>query len=268
MHPSYPTKLLISKMQAPKHNESRLDFQIDRISFFSDGVFAIAITLLIIEIKVPVIEHATNEELMNSLSEMSLKFIGFLISFAIVGHYWSVHHRIFGYIKKYNSPLLWLNLGFLCSVVLLPFSSGLLGEYSSDLHLSVPYIVYVINICLTGLMNCWLWLYISNPKKQFLTHIVSNARIRLGLYRSLIIPIVFIISLVVFYINPFISRFIPLIIPFFLHWGLRGVERSVTMKEAILAPNTHMTQDNKIDVKDEKKDLLSMDEETRETELK
>ena len=249
-------------MQGPKHNESRLDFQIDRLSFFSDGVFAIAITLLIIEIKVPVIEHASNEALLDSLSEMSLKFIGFLISFAIVGHYWSVHHRIFGYVKKYNSPLLWVNLGFLCSVVLLPFSSGLLGEYSSDLHLYVPYIVYVINICLTGLMNCWLWLYISNPRRQFLTHTISDARIRLGLYRSLIIPLVFIISLVVFYINPFISRFIPLIIPFLLHWGLKGVEKSVNMKEAILDRNAQPTPGNDMEIESEKNDLLSIDEET------
>jgi len=250
-------------MQGPKHNESRLDFQIDRLSFFSDGVFAIAITLLIIEIKVPVIEHASNEALLDSLSEMSLKFIGFLISFAIVGHYWSVHHRIFGYVKKYNSPLLWVNLGFLCSVVLLPFSSGLLGEYSSDLHLYVPYIVYVINICLTGLMNCWLWLYISNPRRQFLTHTISDARIRLGLYRSLIIPLVFIISLVVFYINPFISRFIPLVIPFLLHWGLKGVEKSVNMKEAILDRNAQPTPSNDMEIESEKNDLLSIDEETR-----
>ena len=250
-------------MQGPKHNESRLDFQIDRLSFFSDGVFAIAITLLIIEIKVPVIEHASNEALLDSLSEMSLKFIGFLISFAIVGHYWSVHHRIFGYVKKYNSPLLWVNLGFLCSVVLLPFSSGLLGEYSSDLHLYVPYVVYVINICLTGLMNCWLWLYISNPRRQFLTHTISDARIRLGLYRSLIIPLVFIISLVVFYINPFISRVIPLIIPFLLHWGLRGVEKSVNMKEAILDRNAQPTPSNDMEIESEKNDLLSIDEESR-----
>ena len=140
-------------MQEAKHKESRIDFQLERFSFFSDGVFAIAITLLIIEIKIPEIEHATNDELLHSLSEMSLKFLGFLISFAIVGHYWSVHHRIFGYIQKYNATLLWLNLAFLCTVVLLTFSSGLIGEYSSDLHLYVPYVVYVLNVCLVGLMN-------------------------------------------------------------------------------------------------------------------
>ena len=218
-------------MQEAKHKESRLDFQLERFSFFSDGVFAIAITLLIIEIKVPAIEHATNEDLAHSLSEMSLKFLGFLISFALVGHYWSVHHRIFGYLQKYNTTLLWLNLAFLCTVVLLPFSSGLIGEYSSDLHLYIPYLVYVANVCLVGFMNCVLWLYISNPKKAFLTHIISNARIKLGLYRSLVIPLVFLLSLIVFFISPVVSRFIPLIIPVILHWGLRGAERKATLEE-------------------------------------
>src|SRR5215210_225348 len=126
-------------MQEPRHMESRLSFQVERLSTFCDGVLAIAITLLIIEIKVPILETATNEALLDSLSKMSLKFLGFLISFAIVGHYWSVHHRIFGYVQRYNTTFLWINLAFLCSVVLLPFSSGLLGEYSSDLHLYVPY---------------------------------------------------------------------------------------------------------------------------------
>lgn len=218
-------------MQEAKHKESRLDFQLERFSFFSDGVFAIAITLLIIEIKVPAIEHATNEELWHSLSEMSLKFLGFLISFAIVGHYWSVHHRIFGYIQKYNATLLWLNLAFLCTVVLLPFSSGLIGEYSSDLHLYIPYVVYVVNVCLVGLMNCILWLYISNPKKSFLTHTISNARIRLGVYRSLVIPIVFLFSLLIFFISPVVSRFIPLIIPVFLHFGLKGAEKKANLED-------------------------------------
>jgi uncharacterized membrane protein len=218
-------------MQEPKHKETRLDFQIERLSFFSDGVFAIAITLLIIEIKVPVIHNATNEALLHSLSEMSLKFLGFLISFAIVGHYWSVHHRIFGYIQKYNTSLLWVNLAFLCSVVLLPFSSGLLGEYTSHVGLYVPYVVYVANICLTGLMNCWLWIYISNPKKQFLTHTISRARINLGVYRSLVIPVVFIISLIVFFISPAVSRFIPLVIPVILHSGLKGIERKANVQE-------------------------------------
>jgi uncharacterized membrane protein len=220
-------------MQEPKHKESRLSFQFERLSFFSDAVFAIAITVMVIEIKVPVIHDATNEALLDSLSSMALKFLGFLISFGIVGHYWSVHYRIFGYIQRYNTRFVWINLGFLCCVVLLPFSSGLLGEYSSQIELYVPYAVYVLNICLTGFMNLWMWLYISNPKKQFLTHNISKARRRLGVYRSLVIPGVFVLSLVVFFISPIVSRFIPLIIPVILHWGLKGVEKMATAQEII-----------------------------------
>ena len=248
-------------MQEPKHKESRLDFQIDRLSFFSDGVFAIAITLLVIEIKVPVHHEPTNEVLLDSLSEMSLKFLGFLISFAIVGHYWSVHHRIFGYLRKYNTSLLWINLAFLCSVVLLPFSSGLLGEYSSHLELYVPYVIYVANIFLTGLMNCWLWLYVSNPKKQFLTHTISKARINLGLYRSLVIPVVFLISLGVFFISPVVSRFIPLIIPIILHWGLKGIERKANVQEMIADPGVEPLVNKNEEMEMENTDLLSVEEE-------
>jgi uncharacterized membrane protein len=128
------------------HSSNKLHFQLDRISFFTDGVFAIAITLLVIEFKVPVVEHPTDAALWDKLAHMGLLLLGFLISFCIVGYYWSVHHRIFGYVEKYTSRLIWLNLMFLFSVVLLPFTSGLLGEYASETHLHLPYGIYVANI--------------------------------------------------------------------------------------------------------------------------
>jgi len=170
-------------MQHPRHDISRTQFQLERFTFFSDGIFAICITLLVIEIKVPdreVLNIYTDASLWHYLSHNSLKFLGFLISFGIIGHYWSVHHRIFGYARSYTISLVWLNLGFLLTVVLLPFSSGLLGEYGSDTHMFLPYAVYVANMCFTGFMNCWLWLYISNPHRNLLTHKIPAARIKLG----------------------------------------------------------------------------------------
>src|SRR3954454_13378567 len=183
-------------MQHPRHDSSRAQFQLERFLFFSDAVFAICITLLIIEIKVP--DHTelamtSDAALWHYLSETSLKFLGFLISFGIIGHYWSVHHRIFGYAMNYTTTLLWINLAFLFTVVLLPFSSGLLSEYGSDTNMYLPYAVYVTNMCLTGFMNCWLWLYVSNPGRDLLTRKISRSRIRLGLYRSLVVPLVFIL---------------------------------------------------------------------------
>ena len=165
------------------------------------------------------------------LSEMGFKFLGFVISFGIVGHYWSVHHRIFGYVIKNSTSLIWLNLGFLLTVVTLPFSAGLVGEYSTRTDLRIPYAIYAINMVLTGLLNCWLWIYVSNPKRKMLTRQISNARIMLGVYRSLTIPLVFIISFILFFFFPVIAYCTLLLIPIVLHWGMKGLERKAEKDE-------------------------------------
>jgi uncharacterized membrane protein len=116
-------------------------------------------------------------------------------------------------------------------VVLLPFTSGLLGEYASETHLLIPYSVYVINICLTAVMNAVLWFYVSNPKHDLLTHQISKERILLGFYFTLVVPILFIISLLVTNYNPTIGRLIPLTIPFILKYGLNGVASRAIAKE-------------------------------------
>lgn len=228
-------------MNHPRHHASRTQFQLERFILFSDAVFAICITLLVIEIKVPNRDELhiySDANLWNYLSRHSLKFFGFLISFGIIGHYWSVHHRIFGYAKNYTTSLLWINLAFLFSVVLLPFSSDLLGEYGSDTNMLIPYGVYAANMCFTGLMNCWLWIYISNPKRELLTHHISNARIQLGVYRSLLIPVIFALAFFVSFFHPLTSRFIPVLIPLILHWGMKGLEKRADQKEKLSPQDT------------------------------
>jgi uncharacterized membrane protein len=125
---------------------------------------------------------------------------------------------------------------FLFSVVLLPFTSGLLGEYASETHLLVPYSFYVINICLTALMNAVLWFYVSNPKHDLLTHQISKERILLGFYFTLVVPILFIISLLMVNFSPTFGRLIPLTIPFILKYGLNGLTTRAIAKEKIKTP--------------------------------
>ncbi|WP_315818872.1 TMEM175 family protein [Paraflavitalea speifideaquila] len=99
----------------PLHNElKRVSARTD--DPFSDAVFAIAITLLVIEIKVPELEqeHLTEGALLKSLEHLFPKIIGFLISFFLIGNYWMVHHRLFGFVIDYNRKLLWMNLLFYC----------------------------------------------------------------------------------------------------------------------------------------------------------
>jgi len=215
------------------HSANKTHFQLDRISFFTDGVFAIAITLLVIEFKVPIIEHPTDALLWDRLSHMGLLLLGFLISFCIVGYYWSVHHRIFGYIEKYTSRLIWLNLMFLFSVVLLPFTSGLLGEYASETELHLPYGIYVANLCLTALMNAMLWFYVNNPKHDILTHKISRERVLLGFYFTLVVPIVFLISFIATLYEPTIGKLIPILIPFILKYGMKGITNRAVINEKV-----------------------------------
>jgi len=218
-------------MQEAKHDIERQYFQVERFTFFVDAVFAITITLLVIDLRPAALPAPTDKLIWRSIAEMGFKFLGFVISFGIVGHYWSVHHRIFGYVIKNSTSLIWLNLGFLLTVVTLPFCAGLLGEYSAMTNLRIPYAIYTINMVLTGLMNCWLWVYVSNPKRKMLTRQISKARIMLGVYRSLTIPLVFIISFILFFFFPIIAYCTLLLIPIILHWGMKGLERRAEKDE-------------------------------------
>ncbi|MEO6218938.1 MAG: TMEM175 family protein [Ginsengibacter sp.] len=240
-------------MQEPKHDITRMSFQVERFITFSDGVFAIVITIMVFELKVPEITNPlipSDHLLWEKLTKMGLKFLGFFISYGIVGHYWSVHHRIFGYAQKYTTALLWINLGFLLTVALLPFSSALLGDYSSHTNMQLPYAFYVLNICLVAFMNAWMWIYMSNPKRDLLTRKISAARIKLGVYRSLIIPIIFLLSFLVSLIFPIISRFMLLLIPVILLWGMGGLEKRADLEEAIeLKRNADKTKES-VNVRD------------------
>ena len=137
------------------HQNSNDKFQLERLILFSDAVFAIAITLLVIDIKIPEISHSivTDHLLSREMNHLIPRFAGFIISFAIVGLYWTVHHKIFAFADHYDNKLLWLNLFFLFSIALMPFSSGFYGEYAAKLNLLIPYGFYCFNTICYGAIS-------------------------------------------------------------------------------------------------------------------
>ena len=196
----------------PLHNELKKEFQIERMILFSDAVFAIAITLLAIELKVPAILHdVTDHKLAESLLEMIPKFIGFLISFLIIGQYWTTHHRLFGFVVNYNLRLMWLNLFFLLAVVLMPFTSAFYSEYISY-FLKAPVILYIGNICFLGVMNYLMWRYVSNPRHG-LSEGLAKPLANYFSMRAIVVPIIFLIMMLVYFIFPRIAVWMPAIIP-------------------------------------------------------
>jgi uncharacterized membrane protein len=124
-------------------------YGIGRLMAFSDGVFAIAITLLVLNVPVPDIAQAdAKERLPDALLGSAPHLLTFGLSFFLVGFYWIRHHELFSRLVQVDVWLLWLNLVALFVVCLLPFSSGVIGRYSSTV---VGAEVYAINLAAIGL---------------------------------------------------------------------------------------------------------------------
>jgi uncharacterized membrane protein len=200
---------MIDKKHQEVHNEK---FQLERIALFSDAVFAIAITLLIIDIKVPEIKanSITDKDLLHILIGNIPSFIGFLISFFVIGLNWMDHHRLFGFVEHSSNKLLFNNLLFLLPIVIMPFSTSFLAHYNNYagiLTLKLPIAVYMITICMTGFFNFNLWRIIGNPKNK-LSHNMNKTILSYNYTRTLIVPIVFIFAFLMSYINMWITNII------------------------------------------------------------
>ena len=199
-------------MNVPISHESKKEFQLERMILFSDAVFAIAITLLIIDLKIPDIPApVTNQKMSDAVISLIPKFTGFVLSFFIIGLYWTIHHRIFGFIIGYTNKLVWLNLIFLFGIVLMPFSTSFYSEYLLE-YLKLPVIFYAINISFLGVMNYIVWKYVSNPQN----HLTENLPPLLPQYysfRALSIPAIFMIMLALYLYFPTYAVFIPPLIP-------------------------------------------------------
>jgi uncharacterized membrane protein len=173
-------------------SKTHTQFQLERMALFSDAVFAIAITLLVIEIKVPDITIYDNEGLWEAMRERWYEFFGVALSFAVIGQFWTVHHRMFGHITGYNNAVLWLNLHVLFWIILMPFSSGLNSKYG---NLNSAWSVYCFDIFMIGLSMYFLWKYAFNPKRGF-SDISGNPVLRKRvLSRSLVMALIFLSGL-------------------------------------------------------------------------
>jgi uncharacterized membrane protein len=98
----------------------------ERLTFFSDAVVAIAITLLAIDLPVPT--GATTQEFVAALQHGWFEYLAFLISFAVIANHWAAHHRVFRYVRRADAPLVSLNLFWLLMVVVTPFLTRILTD--------------------------------------------------------------------------------------------------------------------------------------------
>jgi len=127
----------------------------ERIEAFSDGVIAIIITIMVLEIKVP---HGTTLE---SLRPLIPKFISYALSFVFVGIYWNNHHHLFHAVKRVNGKIMWANLNLLFWLSLFPVAAGWMGEH----HFSRwPVLVYGVVLCAAAVAYLLLMVMIKKTE--------------------------------------------------------------------------------------------------------
>jgi uncharacterized membrane protein len=173
-----------SRSGYPLAREGHIEY--DRVVFFSDAVFAIAITLLIVDLKVG--KGHSGHELLESHS----RILGFVLSFAVIGIFWLAHHTIFRYVEAFDRPLIVLNLLFLGTIAFLPYPTQLLFSTSTK---EIPAVVFYASCAAAaGLAEAAVWLQATRPAGGLAPRVGPHFR-RNFLLRILPAPAVFLLSI-------------------------------------------------------------------------
>lgn len=141
--------------------QDRSDHALERLVFFSDAVFAIAITLLVIELHPPHVAapHDAGAYL-RALWNMTPNFFGFFVSFWVIAAFWAGHHRAFALSGHYAQSLIMPNLALLCAIAFIPFTTAFMADY---LGAVVPTALYNVVLIVTGILNMRLIKAATSP---------------------------------------------------------------------------------------------------------
>jgi uncharacterized membrane protein len=177
-----------------------MKFQIERIALFSDAVFAIAITLMMIEIKPPHIPHGMSfADSLGVLEGMIGHFVGVILSFVLVGIYWIRHHEFMKHLVGYTDRLLFFNLCFLLTIAFIPFSTSFVFENPGTL---LPWLFYNFNLIAASLLSLLLLVYVHHPKNGLCSAEAKDEDLP-AMKREIIFPIlIYVLVIVLALFNP------------------------------------------------------------------
>jgi len=169
--------------------------EFDRVANFSDAVFAISMTLLVVGIEVPAVVHAG--QLNHAIYELRNQILSFFIAFIVVGYYWLAHHRFFSYLQSVDSVFITLNVAYLAAIAFIPFPVGLLGKYETE---PISVIMAASSLGAASLLETVL-LYRAR-RYGMLRKPMSDATFRYSLIASTVPVVVFALSIPIAFVNP------------------------------------------------------------------
>jgi uncharacterized membrane protein len=217
-------------MSESSENRPTAGLNTNRIEAFSDGVFAVAITLLVLNLQVPQLAASVvSRELVAKLIELWPKLLIYVLSFVIVGIYWVAHHNSFHYIKRSNRTLLWLNLLLLLFIVFIPFPTALVGEYPEQ---QVSVVIYGSTLVITGLVLQLLWWY-ATSKYRLVDREIDPHLVKRATRRNLAAPLIYLLAIGASFLSVQISLIIFILVPLYYifpgridrHWIQRNSDR-------------------------------------------
>jgi uncharacterized membrane protein len=177
---------------------------LERLVFFSDAVFAIATTLLALDIRLPANSQITSDAgLLSALNNLGPKYLGYVISFMVISVYWFSHHRMFRRIRRYNGRLLVINMFLLMAIAFVPFPTSVMSQYGNNRSATI---FYAATMVVVGLLTALVWLYAS-WRGRLLDHPDTPTEHRLGLIRMLSAPAVFLVSIGLAFVDPGLARY-------------------------------------------------------------
>ena len=142
-----------------------------RLEAFSDGVFAIVITLLILDIRLP---HGNYTQLQDALIKLLPNIGIYVLSFVLIGMYWVFHHHTFQFVHEVDGVLLWLNIIFLLSISFMPFPTSLMGAYPFR---TIPVVIYGSNLLFANMMG-YLGIVYIHRNRQLASEIFTKKLFR------------------------------------------------------------------------------------------
>jgi len=170
----------------------------NRLEAFSDGVFSIVITLLVLDIKFPEKEILTNGELLATIRDTLPNIYTYIFTFLVVGLFWVAHNRVFAFVKQVDHYLLWANIFYLLTIAIIPYPASILAKYS---FFTVSIVFYSSVLFLCGLQHFHILNYLRNhpecsesffegdARKQILRlSLVGPGLSALAIMSSLIVP--------------------------------------------------------------------------------
>ena len=131
----------------------------NRLETLVDGVFAIAMTILVLELRAP--QTLGPGGLAQGLVDLGSRFATFLISFIVLGVYWFAHHQVFHFVLRVNRTLVWLNILFLMGIAFVPFAASVMGAYTND---AIALSLYGGVLGLLAALGYLIWWYISGDR--------------------------------------------------------------------------------------------------------